>query len=48
MKEIISDASNFEQINIEEGRELNFFKKSEKKVFELVRRLANADKISEN
>ena len=32
MKEIVSDTTKFEQINIEEGKQLNFFKKVEKKL----------------
>ena len=33
MKEIVSDTTKFEQINIEEGKQLNFLLKSEKKSY---------------
>ena len=38
MKEIISDTTKFEQINIEEDKQLNFLLKSEKKVMDLIKR----------
>ena len=47
MKEIVFDTTNFEQINIEEDKQLNFPLKSEKKVIVVIRRLANEGKISE-
>ena len=47
MKEIISDTTKFEQINIEEDKQLNCFLKSEKKVIDLIKRLENEGKISE-
>ena len=47
MKEIVSDTTKFEQINIEEDKQLNFFLKSEKKVIDLIKRLQNEVKISE-
>ena len=47
MKEIVFDATNFEQINIEEDKQLNFPLKSEKKVIVVIRRLENEVKISE-
>ena len=47
MKEIVSDTTKFEQINIEESKQLNFFKKVRKKVIDLIKRLQNEGKISE-
>ena len=47
MKEIISDNTKFEQINIEEDKQLNFLLKSEKKVIDLIKRLETEGKISE-
>ena len=47
MKEIISDTTKFEQINIEQDKQLNFLLKSEKKVIDLIKRLENEGKISE-
>ena len=47
MKEIVFDTTNFEQINIEEDKQLNFPLKSEKKVIVVIRRLENEGKISE-
>ena len=47
MKEIVSDNTKFEQINIEEDKQLNFLLKSEKKVIDLIKRLENEGKISE-
>ena len=47
MKEIVSDTTKFEQINIEEDKQLNFLLKSEKKVIDLIKRLENEGKISE-
>ena len=47
MKEIISDTTKFEQINIEQEKQLNFLLKSEKKVIDLIKRLENEGKISE-
>ena len=47
MKEIVSQNAKFEQINIEEDNQLNFFLKSEKKVLDLIKRLENEGKISE-
>ena len=37
MKEIISDTSKFEQINIEEDKRLNFLLKSEKNIIDLIK-----------
>ena len=37
MKKIISDTSMFEQINMEEGNRHSFFKKSGKKVLDLIK-----------
>ena len=45
--EIISDTSKFEQINIEEDKQLHFMLKSEKKVINLIKCLENEGKISE-
>ena len=39
MKEILSDNTKFEQINIKEDKQLNFFLRSEKKVIDLINRL---------
>ena len=47
MKEIVSDTTKFEQIKIEEEKQLNFLFKSEKKVIDLIKRLENEGKISE-
>ena len=47
MKEIISDTTKFEQINIEQDKQLNILLKSEKKVIDLIKRLENEGKISE-
>ena len=47
MKGIVSDTTKFEQINIEEEKQLNFFFKREKKVIELIKRLENEGKNSE-
>ena len=47
MKESISDTTKFEQINIEEDKQLNFLLKSEKKVIDLIKSLENEGKISE-
>ena len=47
MIEIVSDTTKFEQINIEEDKQLNFLLKSEKKVIDLIKRLENEGKISE-
>ena len=47
MKENISDTTKFEQINIEQDKQLNFHLKSEKKVIDLIKRLENEGKISE-
>ena len=47
MEEIVSDTSKFEKINIEEDKKLNFFKKSEKKVIDLIKSLENEGNISE-
>ena len=47
MKEIISDTTKFEQINIEQDKQLNFLLKSGKKVIDLIKRLENEGKISE-
>ena len=46
MKEIVSDTSKFEQINIEEDKQLTFLLKSEKKVIDLIKPLENEGKIS--
>ena len=45
MKEIISDTIKFEQVNIEEHKQLNFLLKSEKKVNDLIKRFENEGKI---
>ena len=37
MKEIISDTSKFEQINIKEDKRLNFLLKSEKNIIDLIK-----------
>ena len=47
MKEIVSDKTKFEQINIEEDKQVNFLLKSEKKVIDLMKRLENEGIISE-
>ena len=47
MKEIISGTSKFEQINIEEDKQLNFLLKSEKKVIDLIKSSENEGKFSE-
>ena len=47
MKEIIFDTTKFEQINIEQDKQLNFLLKIEKKVIDLIKRLENESKISE-
>ena len=47
MKEIVSDNTKFEQINIEEDKQLNFLLKSEKKAIHLIKRLEKEGKISE-
>ena len=47
MKKIVFDTTKFEQINIEEDKQLNFLLKSEKKVIDLIKRLENEGKISE-
>ena len=47
MKEIISDTTKLEQINIEQDKQLNFLLKSEKKVIDLIKRLENEGEISE-
>ena len=47
MKEIISDTIKFEQINIEQDKQLNFLLKGEKEVIDLIKRLENEGKISE-
>ena len=47
MKEIISDTTKFEQINMEQDKELNFLSKSEKKVIDLIKSLENEGKTSE-
>ena len=47
MKELISDNTKFEQINIEEDKQLNFHLKSEKEVIDLKKRLETECKISE-
>ena len=41
MKEVISDTSKFEQINIEEDKQLNFILKSEEKDIDFTKRLEN-------
>ena len=46
MKEIISDTTKFEKINIEGEKQLNFLLKSEKKIIDLIKRLENEGKIS--
>ena len=46
MKEVISDTTKFEKINIEGDKQLNFLLKSEKKVIDLIKRLENEGKIS--
>ena len=45
MKEIIFETIKFEQINIEEHKQLNFLLKSEKKVNDFIKRFENEDKI---
>ena len=47
MKWIFCNTTKFEQINIEEEKQLNFFFKREKKVIELIKRLEKEGKISE-
>ena len=47
MKEIISDTTKFEQINIEQDKQLNFLLKREQKVIDLIKRLETEGKISE-
>ena len=47
MKEIVSDTTKFEQINIEEDKQLNFLLKKDEKVIDLIKRLENKAKISE-
>ena len=47
MKEIVSDTTKFEQINIEEDKQLNFLLKKDEKVIDLIKRLENKGKISE-
>ena len=47
MKEIISDTTTFEQINIEQDKQLNFLLKREQKVIDLIKRLETEGKISE-
>ena len=47
MKKIVFDTTKFEQINIEEDKQLNFLLKSEKKVIDLIKRLENEGKILE-
>ena len=47
MKEIVSDTTKFEQINIQEDKQLNFLLKSEKKLIDLIKRLENEGKVSE-
>ena len=47
MKEIVSDTTKFEQINIKEDKQLNFCWKSDKKVIDLIKPLENERKISE-
>ena len=46
MKETISHTNQFEQINIEEDKKLNFLLKSEKKIIDLIKHLENEGKIS--
>ena len=46
-KEIVSDTTKFEQINIEEDKQLNFPLKSEKKVIDQIKCLEHEGKISE-
>ena len=46
MKENIFDTTKFQQRNIEQKKQLNFLLKSEKKVFDLTKRLENEGKIS--
>ena len=47
MKEIISDTTKFEHINIQQDKQINFLLKSEKKIIDLIERLENDGKISE-
>ena len=47
MKEIVSDTTKFEQVNIEEDKQLNFLLKKDEKVIDLIKRLENKAKISE-
>ena len=47
MKDIVSDNIKFEQINIEEDKQLNFILKSDKKFIDLIKCLENEGKISE-
>ena len=47
MKKIVFDTTKFEQINIEEYKQLIFLLKSEKKVIDLIKPLKNEGKISE-
>ena len=47
IKELISDTSKFQPINIEEEKQLDFLLKSEEKVINLIKRLENESKISE-
>ena len=44
MIEIVSDTTNFEQINIEVEKELNFLLKSEKRVIGLIKGLEHEGK----
>ena len=37
MKEVVSDTTKLEQINIEEDKQINFLLKSEKKVIDLIK-----------
>ena len=37
MKEVVSDTTTLEQINIEEDKQINFLLKSEKKVIDLIK-----------
>ena len=47
MKEIVSDTTKFEQINIKEYKQLNFLLKSEANVTDLIKCLEDECKISE-
>ena len=47
MEEIVSDTTKFEQVNIEEDKQLNFVLKREIKVIDLIKNLENEVKISE-